>query len=84
MIKTFSIGEKTVVIKGCFQTPLPVINAFCYIRRKFAKGVDLGITIGHSLFHFSLYTVYNKSIQIGLFGYIVNVTLYDCSLKDLK
>lgn len=84
MIKAFNIGKKSLVIKGSFQLPLPTINAFCFIRRKFAKGIDTGITIGHSLFHFSLYTVYNKSIQIGLLGYIVNITLYDVPLEDLK
>ena len=84
MIKTFNIGKKSLVIKGSFQMPLPTINAFFYIRRKFAKGIDAGIMIGHSLLHFSLYTVYNKSIQIGLFGYILNATLYDCPLEELQ
>lgn len=84
MIKAFNIGKKSLVIKGSFQLPLPTINAFCYIRRKFAKGIDAGIMIGHSLLHFSLYTVYNKSIQIGLFGYILSISLYDVPLEELR
>ena len=84
MIKTFNIGKKSLVIKGGFQMPLPTINAFFYIRRKFTKGIDTGIMIGHSLLHFSLYTVYNKSIQIGLLGYILNISLYDVPLEELR
>lgn len=84
MVKAFNFKNRAVVIKGYFQQPLPIINAFCFIRRKFAKGVDFGITVGHSLLHFSIYTVYNKQIQIGLFGYILSFALYDVPLEELR
>lgn len=84
MLKAFNIGKRSMVIRGGFQLPLPTINAFCFFRRKFTKGIDAGIAIGHSVLHFSIYTVYNKSIQIGLFGYILNISLNNVPLEELR